>query len=234
MGKACYLRTTFLVRKRPLAEFLLFKMKFKIFWVFSCIAILPIVFTSENVGAQGSSYLAKVDEVINDAVDQFETEQVEKMKAGFTSSAKRSYKKTKFSLAMEARNSIFRTALVSLHKLFPNVDEDMLSKAVSEKMPSHFDASGAKRSTDSTVEPPFKRELEAACHGFPLHLPGHVEPCRDNVNIQCNEKDNRIRRINGECNNLNNKRWGAQVYPLQRLLPRQDEKYKIPLHDEEQ
>ena len=113
---------------------------------------------------------------------------------------------------MEARNSIFRNALVSLHKLFPNVKEEMLSKAVSEKMPSHFDASGAKRSTDSTVEPPFKRnerddtsdgtaeppfkrELEAACHGFPLHLPGHVEPCRDNVNIQCNEKDNRIRRL---------------------------------------
>ena len=70
-------------------------MDFKIFWVFSCIAILPIVFTSENVDAQGSSYFAKVDEVINDAVVQFETEQVEKMKAGFTSTAKRSYKKTK-------------------------------------------------------------------------------------------------------------------------------------------
>ena len=70
-------------------------MKFKIFWVFSCIAILPIVFTSENEDAQGSSYLAKVDEAINDAVVQFETEQVERMKAGFTSSAKRSYKKTK-------------------------------------------------------------------------------------------------------------------------------------------
>ena len=113
---------------------------------------------------------------------------------------------------MEARNAIFRNALVSLHKLFPNVEEEMLSKAVSEKMPSHFDASGAKRSTDSTIEPPFKRndredtfdgtdeppskrELEVACHGFPLHLPGHVEPCRDNVNIQCNEKDNRIRRL---------------------------------------
>ena len=113
---------------------------------------------------------------------------------------------------MEARNAIFRTALVSLHKLFPNVEEEILSKAVSEKMPSHFDASGAKRSSDSTIEPPFKRderedtsdetaeppfkrELDVACHGFPLHLPGHVEPCRDNVNIQCNEKDNRIRRL---------------------------------------
>ena len=40
--------------------------------------------------------------------------------------------------------------------------------------------------------------------------------------------------MNGECNNLRNKRWGAQVYPLQRLLPRQNEKFQIPLHDEEQ
>ena len=39
-------------------------------------------------------------------------------------------------------------------------------------------------------------------------------------------------RINGECNNLRNKRWGAQVNPLQRLLPRQNEKFRIPLHDE--
>ena len=167
---------------------------------------------------------------------------------------------------MEARNAIFRNALVSLHKLFPDIQEEKLSKAVARKMPSHFDASGAKRSVDSTAEPPFKRELANACHGFPLHLPGHVEPCRDNVNIQCNAKDSRIRRsvtynlfslivnpkktqsyfsfgieisfcasrMNGECNNLRNKRWGAQVYPLQRLLPRQNEKFQIPLHDEEQ
>ena len=40
--------------------------------------------------------------------------------------------------------------------------------------------------------------------------------------------------MNGECNNLRNKRWGAQVYPLQRLLPRQNEKFQVPLHDEEQ
>lgn len=39
-------------------------------------------------------------------------------------------------------------------------------------------------------------------------------------------------RINGECNNLNNKRWGAQVSPLQRLLPRQHEKFQIPLHED--
>ena len=95
---------------------------------------------------------------------------------------------------MEARNAIFRNALISLHKQFPEIEEERLSKAVAEKIPSHFDASGAKRSTDTTDEPPFRRELEEACHGFPLHLPGHVEPCRDNVNIQCNEKDNRIRR----------------------------------------
>ena len=96
---------------------------------------------------------------------------------------------------MEARNAIFRNALISLHKQFPEIEEERLSKAVAEKIPSHFDASGAKRSTDTTDEPPFRRELEEACHGFPLHLPGHVEPCRDNVNIQCNEKDNRIRRL---------------------------------------
>ena len=96
---------------------------------------------------------------------------------------------------MEARNAIFRNALISLHKQFPEIEEERLSKAVAEKIPSHFDASGAKRSTDPTDEPPFKRELDEACHGFPLHLPGHVEPCRDNVNIQCNEKDNRIRRL---------------------------------------
>ena len=111
---------------------------------------------------------------------------------------------------MEARNAIFRNALISLHRLFPDVEEEKLSKAVAKKIPSHFDASGPERSTDSTIDPPFKREntkesdqtieppfrreLEIACHGFPLHLPGHVEPCRDNVNIQCNDRDNRIRR----------------------------------------
>ena len=113
---------------------------------------------------------------------------------------------------MEARNAIFRNALVSLHKLFPETDEEKLSKSVAEKMPSHFNANGAKRSIDSTAEPPFRRkvqnltdltaeppfkreERQQACHGFPLHLPGHVEPCRDNVNIQCNEMDNKIRRL---------------------------------------
>ena len=96
---------------------------------------------------------------------------------------------------MEARNAIFRNALMVLHQSFPDIQEETLSTAVARKMPSHFDAAGAKRYVNSTAEPPFKRELAEACHGFPLHLPGHVQPCRDNVNIQCNAKDNRIRRL---------------------------------------
>ncbi len=100
---------------------------------------------------------------------------------------------------MEARNEIFKNALTSLQNLFPDTNENELAKDVLQKMPSHFDAFGAKRSVISTEGPPYKtklreRDLQNACHGFPLHLPGHVEPCRDNVNIQCNSNDQRIRR----------------------------------------
>ena len=100
---------------------------------------------------------------------------------------------------MEARNAIFKNTLTSLQNIFPGTNENELAKHVLQKMPSHFDAFGAKPSTISTEGPPYKtklrdRDLQNACHGFPLHLPGHVEPCRDNVNIQCNAKDQRIRR----------------------------------------
>ena len=43
-------------------------------------------------------------------------------------------------------------------------------------------------------------------------------------------------RINGECNNLEDgkRSWGAQVRPLERILPRNNEKFQTPLHDVEQ
>ena len=103
------------------------------------------------------------------------------------------------SLAMETRNSIFKTALTSAQKAFPHMDEEKLAKDINSKIPSHFDAFGAKRSDVLKDGPPEKdnlidRDLDNACHGFPLHLPGHVEPCRDDVKIECNEKDLRLRR----------------------------------------
>ena len=103
------------------------------------------------------------------------------------------------SLAMETRNSIFRNALTSAQKAFPHIDEETLATAIISKIPSHFDAFGARRS-DASKEEPLEnnnlrdRDLENACHGFPLHLPGHVEPRRDDVKIECNEKDLRLRR----------------------------------------
>ena len=103
------------------------------------------------------------------------------------------------SLAMETRNSIFKNALTSAHQAFPHIDEEKLAKDISSKIPSHFDAFGAKRSDVLKAGPPEKdnlrdRDLDNACHGFPLHLPGHVEPCRDDVKIECTEKDLRLRR----------------------------------------
>ena len=103
------------------------------------------------------------------------------------------------SLAMETRNSIFKNALAFAQKDFPHIDEEKLAKDIIGEIPSHFDAFGARRS-DASKEDPLEnnnlrdRDLENACHGFPLHLPGHVEPCRDDVKIECNEKDLRLRR----------------------------------------
>ena len=100
---------------------------------------------------------------------------------------------------METRNSIFRNALASSQQAFPHIDEETLATAIISKIPSHFDAFGARRFDASKEGPPEKdnlrdRDLDNACHGFPLHLPGHVEPCRDDVKIECNEKDLRLRR----------------------------------------
>ena len=104
------------------------------------------------------------------------------------------------SLAMEARNDVFKNTILSLQEAYPNHDETKLAQDVINRMPSHFDAFGAKRSTNSTEDPPSRimlseRDLDKACQGFPLHLPGHVEPCRDNAKIRCNWKDRRIRRL---------------------------------------
>ena len=63
-------------------------------FVFS-LSVLPIIYSIEDAGGGDRNYFSMVDEVIDNAIDQFEGEQLEKMKSGFTSSAKRSYKKTK-------------------------------------------------------------------------------------------------------------------------------------------
>ena len=43
-------------------------------------------------------------------------------------------------------------------------------------------------------------------------------------------------RFDGECNNIEKgkNRWGAQVIPLERLVPRNHKKFQMPLHDVEQ
>ena len=63
--------------------------------VFCDFAISQIASTAENIDVDALNYVSKVDEVIDIAINQFENEQLEKMRAGFTSNAKRSYKKTK-------------------------------------------------------------------------------------------------------------------------------------------
>ena len=70
-------------------------MELKILLVFCGLAVSQTASTSENRDVETSNYLSKVDEVIDNAIDQFENQQHENMKAGFTSNAKRSYKKTK-------------------------------------------------------------------------------------------------------------------------------------------
>ena len=102
------------------------------------------------------------------------------------------------SLAMETRNAIFRDAMMSLEAMYPDVEKSELASRILEKLPSHFDAFGAKKTTQlenpAIVVNITNRDLDKACHGFPLHLPGHVVPCRDDSNIQCNDMDQTIRR----------------------------------------
>ena len=103
------------------------------------------------------------------------------------------------SLAMETRNTIFRDSLLYLQKMYPHIEESYLVKAINEKIPSHFDAFGAKKSESHLEKYRMAvdmndRALDKACHGFPLHLPGHVEPCRDEEKVKCNESDQKIRR----------------------------------------
>ena len=99
---------------------------------------------------------------------------------------------------METRNAIFRDAMMSLEAMYPGVEKSELASSILEKLPSHFDAFGAKKA--NKLESPAivvnitNRDLDKACHGFPLHLPGHVVPCRDDSDIQCNDMDTKIRR----------------------------------------
>ena len=102
------------------------------------------------------------------------------------------------SLAMETRNAIFRDAMMSLEAMYPDVEKSELASSILKNLPSHFDAFGAKKTyqleNPAMVVNVTNRDLEKACHGFPLHLPGHVVPCRDDSDIQCNDMDQTIRR----------------------------------------
>ena len=70
-------------------------LQIKIALVFCGFAISQIASIADNIDVDALNYVSKVNEVVDIAIDQFENEQLEKMKAGFTSNAKRSYKKTK-------------------------------------------------------------------------------------------------------------------------------------------
>ena len=96
---------------------------------------------------------------------------------------------------METRNTIFKDAVLSLQSTFPHLEESKLAKDVLENLPSHFDAFGAKVSNSDSKSNIGERALDKACHGFPLHLPGHVQPCREEDKIECNARDQKIRRL---------------------------------------
>ena len=101
---------------------------------------------------------------------------------------------------METRNAIFKDALMSLQERYPDAEESKLANDILENLPVHFDAFGAKPIHLDLNEPTInahgaKRALEKACHGFPLHLPGHIQPCREDDKIECNELDRKIRRF---------------------------------------
>ena len=67
----------------------------KIFLISCYLALLPFAYCTEFIRGKEPVYLSKVDEIIDDAINQFEREQFEKMTAGFTTRARKSYKKTK-------------------------------------------------------------------------------------------------------------------------------------------
>ena len=81
--------------ERLLEESFLLAMEPKLFLFLFSLSLLPIAYSKEIVGGEDQKFFSMVDEVIDNAIDLYEGEQLEKMKSGFTSSAKRSYKKTK-------------------------------------------------------------------------------------------------------------------------------------------
>ena len=99
---------------------------------------------------------------------------------------------------MEKRNAIFKEA-ISILKKNENIhnDEEDIAKEVLKRLPSKFSAYNMKPITgrNSSVELSKRgNDLPEACHGFPLHLPAHVEPCRDGVTITCTSSDKIFRR----------------------------------------
>ena len=63
--------------------------------ILCCLFLTSMISGNQNTDLELGSYHTKIDESIVRAIDGFEHEQEEKMKAGFTSDVKRSYKKTK-------------------------------------------------------------------------------------------------------------------------------------------
>lgn len=57
--------------------------------------------------------------------------------------------------------------------------------------------------------------------------PIHVELCPSTPNCVF---DTPFRKISGECNNIQHRRWGAAVLPLRRLIPRENEKFRLPVY----
>ena len=66
-------------------------MSFKVVFL----ALFLLISVAITNGSVPNNHLFKVDEAINMAIDKFEGTQEYKMRNGFTSPAKRSYKKTK-------------------------------------------------------------------------------------------------------------------------------------------
>ena len=73
--------------------FILLVMSYKFHLILYSLVLASV--SSENLNMKSRSYHSKIDASIESAIDRFGTEQQEKMKAGFTSDARRSYKKTK-------------------------------------------------------------------------------------------------------------------------------------------
>ena len=60
-----------------------------------CFLIALAVSGIQCIDLKSEEYHGQVDELLEKSIHDFENEQKEKMKAGFTSDARRSYKKTK-------------------------------------------------------------------------------------------------------------------------------------------